>query len=243
MIKEFPEESELILCAVSKIMGTTVFVNIENYKKEGVISTSEVAPGRIRNIRDYVTVNKKIVCKVLRVNKEKGTIDLSLRRVSQKETREVLEEFKKEKDALLVLKLALKDKAVQVAERIKEKYDSLDAFLSETQKNPSILKEYAEKDDAEKILELTKERKKEKKFQYRAIISISSNAANGVTAIKNALLAAKDVEIIYIGAPNYSMTAESSDPKDAEKKFKEAVSIITEKIKASGGKLECKEIK
>ena len=69
MAKEFPEEGEIVLCTVIKIMGTTVFVHLDDYNREGVVSTSEVAPGRIRNIRDYVTINKKIVCKILRIDR------------------------------------------------------------------------------------------------------------------------------------------------------------------------------
>jgi len=240
MINEFPEEGEFVLCTVTKIMGTTVFVHIEDYKKEGVVSTSEVAPGRIRNIRDYVTINKKIVCKVLRVNKEKSTIDLSLRRVSQKETREVLEEFKKEKDALLILKIVLKDKILQIADKIKE-HESLNSFLEKVRKNPELMKSFVTDEEAEKISNLLKEKTKEKKYEHKTIISISNNSPNGITLIKNALLSAKNVKISYIGAPNYSIVAEGSDPKDAEKKLKEAISIITEKIKASGGKIDVKE--
>lgn len=239
-IKEFPEEGELLLCTVSKIIGTTVFVTLENYRKEGVISTSEVAPGRIRNIRDYVSVNKKIVCKVMRINKERGTIDLSLRRVSQKETREVLEEHKKEKDAFLMLKIVLKEKAPQVAERIREKYEYLNDFLEETQKNPLLLKEYVSKEESEKILDLLKEKNRAKKFFHKEIVSISSTASNGITLIKNALLTLKDVKISYLGAPNYSIEAESTDPKDAEKKVKEAIAIIVEKMRGNG-KVEFEE--
>jgi len=240
VIKEFPEEGEFVLCTVTKIMGTTVFVNIENYRKEGVVSTSEVAPGRIRNIRDYVMINKKIVCKVLRLNKEKGTIDLSLRRVSQKETREVLEEHKKERDALLILKIILKDKAIQIAEKIKETNESLDLFLEKVKETPSLMKELASKEEIEKIVELLKEKTKEKKYLNKAVVSISSTSPNGITLIKNALLAVKNVKISYIGAPNYSIVAESTDPKDAEKKLKEAIAIITEKLKGIG-KVEVKE--
>jgi len=240
VLNEFPEEGEFVLCTVTKIMGTTVFVNVEGYKKEGVVSTSEVAPGRIRNIRDYVTINKKIVCKVLRVNKEKNAIDLSLRRVSQKETREVLEEFKKEKDALLILKIVLNEKALQIADKIKEN-EPLSSFLENVRKNPELIKAYVTAEEAEKISSLLKEKTKEKKYEHKAIISISSNASNGITLIKNALLSAKNVRISYIGAPNYSIIAEGSDPKDAEKKLAEAIAIITEKIKSSGGKIEVRE--
>ena len=64
-------------------------------KIEGTIITSEIAPGRIRNLRDYVVPKKKIVCKVLRISGNR--IDLSLRRVTQKEKKEVLEQFQQEK--------------------------------------------------------------------------------------------------------------------------------------------------
>ena len=72
------EEGEIVLCTVDKIIGTTVFVKIEG-NGEGTITTSEIAPGRIRNLRDYVSPGRKIVCKVLRVDVNK--ISLSLRRV------------------------------------------------------------------------------------------------------------------------------------------------------------------
>ena len=85
------EVGDLVLCTVDRVVGTVVFVKIEGQGKEveGSITFSEVAPGRIRNIRDYVVPKKKIVCKILRMLN--GNIDLSLRRVTQKERKEVLE--------------------------------------------------------------------------------------------------------------------------------------------------------
>jgi len=54
------EEGDVVLCTVEKIEGTVVFVNIDGTNKQGTIITSEVAPGRIRNIREYVVPKKKI---------------------------------------------------------------------------------------------------------------------------------------------------------------------------------------
>ncbi|TAL53018.1 MAG: S1 RNA-binding domain-containing protein, partial [Nanoarchaeota archaeon] len=85
--KGFPPESELVLCTVTNVQGHSVFVKIEDYGISGMIHISEVAPGRIRNIRDYVKEGKLIVCKVLRVNKERGHVDLSLRRVTESQKR------------------------------------------------------------------------------------------------------------------------------------------------------------
>ncbi len=80
----FPEENEIVLCTVKKILPHGIFVSLDEYKsQEGLIHISEISPGRVRNIRDFVKEGKRIVCKILRVNKEKNHIDLSLRRVNQ----------------------------------------------------------------------------------------------------------------------------------------------------------------
>ena len=87
------EEGDIVLCTVDRIVGTNVFVKIDSeQEKEGVIVFSEIAPGRIRNIRDYVVPKKKIVCKVLRISGDR--IDLSLRRVTQKEQKELKEKYR-----------------------------------------------------------------------------------------------------------------------------------------------------
>ena len=78
------EQGDVVLCTVEKINGTIVFVNIDDLNKQGSIILSEIAPGRIRNLRDYVVPKKKIVCKVLRET-DRGDLHLSLRRVTQKE--------------------------------------------------------------------------------------------------------------------------------------------------------------
>jgi translation initiation factor 2 subunit 1 len=232
----FPEEGELTLCTVEQIMGTTVFVKLDNYQKTGVISTSEVAPGRIRNIRDYVVPNKKIVCKVLRLDRAKGHIDLSLRRVSQKDAREIIERYNKEKAATTILKIASK-KVDDVSEKIKKKYNSLFEFLEKAKEDISIVSEFFGKDESEKIANLIKERIKTKKIEVKKKISISSIAPNGISIIKNAL-DKKDVTVNYLGAPFYCVSAEANDYKTANKKLENALNEICLKIKAEGGKIE-----
>lgn len=241
MVKNsFPEEGEIVLCTVSKILGPTVFVHLDEYGRTGVIATSEIAPGRIRNLRDYVTINKKIACKVLRLDREKGHIDLSLRRVSQKDTKEILEIYGKEKTAFHIIEIVLKERTQGVTEKIKEKY-SLFEFLEKAKTDEKLLSDYFSKEDAVQILNLIKERIKEKKVEVKKMILISSSASNGITLIKQALMSAKNVKISYIGTPNYSITAESNNPKDAEKKLKTAIDVIAANAKASGVKFEFKE--
>ena len=90
MTTEQLEEGQIVLCTVEKIVGTTVFVKIQE-DGEGTLITSEISPGRIRNLRDYVVPGKKIVCKILHIRGNR--IHLSLRRVKQNEKKELLDKI------------------------------------------------------------------------------------------------------------------------------------------------------
>ncbi|MBI2043960.1 hypothetical protein HYT24_01195, partial [Candidatus Pacearchaeota archaeon] len=118
------EIGDLVLCTVDKIERTTVFVKLSVNGKEtdGSINFSEIAPGRIRNIRDYVVPKKKIVCKILRITPA-GNIELSLRRVSQKEAKEVLGKEQQGKSYLSMIKSVVGERADNIIKDIsKEEY-------------------------------------------------------------------------------------------------------------------------
>src|SRR3989344_1878368 len=54
-----PEIGDIVICTVKKVLPHSVFVDLDEYGKEAMIHISEIAPGRIRNIRDYVKEKKK----------------------------------------------------------------------------------------------------------------------------------------------------------------------------------------
>jgi len=59
--KGLPEENSIVLCTVKKILFHSIFVDLDEYQnQDGMIHISEIAPGRIRNIRDYVAEGKKL---------------------------------------------------------------------------------------------------------------------------------------------------------------------------------------
>ena len=114
----FPKEDEVVLCTVSKIDSSGVFVKIEEYNCEGHIILAEISPGRIRNIREFVSVGKKIVCKVLR--KKENNLELSLRRVSAKERDTIMEYYKKERVFASILKSVAGEKSQELMNNIRE---------------------------------------------------------------------------------------------------------------------------
>ncbi|MFC1685820.1 S1 RNA-binding domain-containing protein [Nanoarchaeota archaeon] len=238
-IKEFPDEGDLILCTVKQIQGTTVFVELDKYKKTGVIHTSEIAPGRIRNIREYVVPNKKIVCKVLRLDRAKGHIDLSLRRVSKKDTQEEIKKFKREKVSEKILEMVLKDKAIKVREDILKKFPTVSEFLETSLQNPELLNEHMGKEEAEKLSKIVSEKIKSKDIFVKATLKVSSTDSEGVNLIKNALnIKEEGMKITYLGAPNYMITIKGKDYKTSSKKLREVIEKIEKSLKGKKAEVE-----
>lgn len=230
------EVGDLVLCNVEKIVGTIVFVKIDGpYDiKEGTIIFSEIAPGRIRNIRDHVVPKKTIVCKVLKITHAHTA--LSLRRVTQKEKKEIIEEYKQEKSYKSILKTILKDKAREIIEKIKEDHKLYD-FMERAKEDGTELIKITSKDEAEKIRKILNTQK-EKKITIKKEIKLETSSSDGISLIKKILGNVKEVEINYISAGKYLIKGKSTDPKSADNKLKNAMLEIQDKIKETGKQTE-----
>src|SRR3989338_3986262 len=119
----FPEEGEFVLATVTAVQHNSVFTTLDEYGKTGLIHISEVAPGRIRNIRDFVIEGKKVVCLVLRIDVEKGHIDLSLRRVNENQKREKLSQIKQEQKAEKIIEFVAKKLDIGLTTFYKQLYE------------------------------------------------------------------------------------------------------------------------
>jgi translation initiation factor 2 subunit 1 len=225
------EIGDLVLCTVDRIMGTAVFVKIDGRNIEGEIVMSEIAPGRIRNIRDYVVPKKKIVCKVLRISSS-GNIELSLRRVTLKEKKEVIEREQQEKSYASILKSVLNEKAEKIIQEI-QKEDTLFSFLDEAKSHPENLEKVVGKEEAKKILEILNTQKK-KIITIKKEIHLTTIKPEGITLIKKVLEIFKGITVKYLSAGRYSIELESEDVKTADKKIRELITITEKEAKKAG---------
>jgi translation initiation factor 2 alpha subunit (eIF-2alpha) len=231
------EEGQMVLCTVTKIMGTIVFVKIEDYNYEGTLTFAEIFPGKIRNIRDFVFPGKKIVCKVLRISRE--VIELSLRRVKVNERNDFNDRYKRERNYMALLKTIVGEKSQEIIDSIKEKEVSLLDYLESSKENPAILEKYFSKEQAEKISSILKE-KKAKEMVLSKRFSLSSKLSNGMTLIKNIIQeASKDVEsgleVSYIAAGKYMIKIKTKDPKSGDQQLRK----ILESVELSAKKSNC----
>ena len=231
------EEGDLVLCTVDRIVGTIVFVKIEGEKKEGSIVLSEIAPGRIRNLRDYVVPKKKIVCKVLRISPER--VDLSLRRVSQNEKKQIIEEYSQEKSYESILKSILGDDSKQIINKIKEK-ESLYNFFEQVKKNPDLLAKLVGEENSKRIIQIIS-KQKIKKSIIKKEFRLTSTKSNGLELIKELLENIKDFEINYLTAGKFSVKTYSEDPKKEEKRLRIILEDIEKRAKEKGMEFSIKE--
>jgi len=103
----YPSKGEIVIGTVTRVMDFGAFVSLDEYEnKEGLVHISEVAPGWIKDIRDYVKKGQKVVCKVLDVNPKRGHIDLSIKDVNERQRREKIQEWKSEQRAFKWLEIA-----------------------------------------------------------------------------------------------------------------------------------------
>ena len=95
---EFPEIDDVVMVQVRSIAEMGAYVALLEYNNiEGMILLSELTRRRIRSVNKLIRVGKQEVCMVLRVDKEKGYIDLSKRRVSPEDVQKCDERFQRSK--------------------------------------------------------------------------------------------------------------------------------------------------
>lgn len=230
-----PEENEIVLCKVTKVLPNSVFANLEEYRyKSGMLHISEVSPGRIRNIRDYVKEGKVIICKVLKIDNERGHIDLSLRRVSESQRRKKVDDLKKEQIAeKIVEQIAKKYKQdpkkfyMKITKGVFEEYDTLYAAFEDFIDSGIDLLNLG-LDHVEDFEDLIRQRIKLPEYLISGDLILKSREPDGVEIVKKALLEADKVkgshDIRYKGAGRYAVWVNSNDPKESQKMMEDLTS-------------------
>ena len=246
-IQEMPEQGEIILATITKVMDHGAYVSLDEYDDiQGFLHISEIAPGWIRSVNRFVKEGEKKVLLVKKVNPGKGEIDLSLKQVSNDQKKQKLKEVKKfEKSKTLLQsvkeKAKLSDKEIEKLEdSIYSKFDSVyDAFIEIGRKGINIVKDLKLNKKTILAIEEICSKIKLPSVEIRGIMEITNNKSDGVEIIKKVLLDAmkKDatINITYLGAPKYRLSITAEDFKTAEKLLKPIIEEIQKNIEKKNG--------
>ncbi|KAL6006172.1 hypothetical protein ACLOJK_040218 [Asimina triloba] len=95
---KYPEVDQAVMIQVKNIADMGAYVSLLEYNNiEGMILFSELSRRRIRSVSSLIKVGRQEPVMVLRVDKEKGYIDLSKRRVSEEDIQGCEERYNKSK--------------------------------------------------------------------------------------------------------------------------------------------------
>ncbi|KAI8852373.1 eukaryotic translation initiation factor 2 alpha subunit-domain-containing protein [Chytridium lagenaria] len=250
----FPEVDDLVMVNVRQIAEMGAYVHLMEYNNiEGMILLSELSRRRIRSIQKLIRVGKNEVVVVLRVDKEKGYIDLSKRRVAPEDIAKCEEKFNKSKAVHSIMRhvaekldLNLEDFYAEVGWPLYKKFGhAYDAFKTAVNEPDSVFEGITITEEGKReLISNIKRRLTPQAIKIRADIEVTCFGYEGIDAIKTALAAGEElstpdikIKITLIAPPLYVMITHSLEKAAGIQVMEKAVARIEEVIKQNSGNL------
>jgi len=257
---KFPEIDDLVMVQVRSVAEMGAYVALMEYDNiEGMILLSELSRRRIRSINKLIRVGKQEVCMVLRVDKEKGYIDLSKRRVSAEDVLACDERFQRSKAVHSIVRHVseatrtdMESLYSQTAWPLYAKYGhAYEAFRLAISDPDSIFNEATMPGLDPRLrammLEDIAKRLTPTAIRMRADIEVTCFQYEGVNAIKRALLKGValgseevPIKIKLVAPPLYVMLCSSLDKAVGVKLLQDAIEVMQAEIRAAKGELQVK---
>jgi len=232
--QKYPEIDDVVMVNVRSIAEMGAYVQLLEYKNiEGMILLSELSRRRIRSINKLVRVGRNECVVVIRVDKDKGYIDLSKRRVSPEEVKKCEEKFTRGKTVASILRHVGEILEYDSDEQLEELFEKTAWYFDEKNKHnggaydafkhavgdPSILDECGLDEKTKDVLiSNINRRMMPQAVKVRSDIEVSCYSYEGIDAVKDALRAGLKltseefpVSINLIAPPLYVVTTTTLD--------------------------------
>jgi len=244
---------------VRNIADMGAYVSLMEYNNiEGMILLSELSRRRIRSIHKLIRVNRNEVVMVLRVDEEKGYIDLSKRRVSPEDVAACEDRFNKAKAVHSVLrhlaerrKLYLEDLYEAIGWPLYRKYGhAFDAFKLAISDDANV-DPFADIQVSDEIKDELKayilRRLAPTQVKIRSDVEVSCFTYEGIDAIREALFAGMElstehmkIKINLIAPPIYVLSTMTYEKEAGVALLTKAIEVIQGIIVSKGGKIDIK---
>lgn len=251
--RNVPKVGELVIANVSKISKFGAYCRLLEYDDlEVFLPLKEISSGWIKNIREHIHEGQKLVCTVIYHDREKGTIDVSLKRVSTSRSKEKIRMYNLEKRLTALFLQSIKISKEQqnkdtLTSTVLSEFGTYTNFIQNATDNT---KEFTQsklpKQLKDTILQVLEANKKQKRYLVSYIATIYTyNTSSGASELRSLMGSIKNlgIDVRYIGAPKYKFLAEGEDYSKAEAKIKSAESLIKSKLKKGVFELEKEKLK
>lgn len=248
-----PEVGELVVTTVKRVVPYGAYATLDEYNDvEGLIHISEISSSWVKNIREHVREGQKLVLKVLRVDQAKLHVDFSLRRVSERERKEKLMQWKQENRGLKLLGLAAEKMKVtpdvayeKVGKIIEEHFENIYVGLEKTVEGgeSELSKIGIPPEWSATLSEIATSKIKIPKMKITGNIELSSTKPDGVRILKNIFIKsmnvkkpeASRVDVFAIAPPKYRIEVTAESYKEAEVLLERVSQTALKAIKLEGG--------
>lgn len=249
---KYPNAEDLVVVQVKNVAEMGAYVSLLEYNGiEGMILLSELSRRRIRSINKLIRVGRTEIVVVLRVDKEKGYIDLSKRRVSPEDILKAEEKFNKSKAVHSIMRHVSETCHVKQEElyeqfcwdlykRFGHAYDAFKLIVTQADK---VLEPYNISPEVlDALLKNIKRRLTPQAIKIRADVEVMCFGYDGIDAIKDALKAAEalsteeiPVKIKLVAPPLYVLMTNALNKEKGIETLQKACDLITTMVKAKQG--------
>lgn len=256
---QYPEVNDLVMVVVKRIAEMGAYVSLLEYNNiEGMVLLSELSRRRIRSVQRLVRVGKTEVVAVLRVDKDKGYIDLSKKRVSPEEAEKFEEKFNKSKTVHSILRHVAEKHEMELEElyekvgwplyrKFGHAFDAFKLALNEPESIWTALPNPIEEGIKQDIIQSVIRRLTPQKLKIRADVEVACFDYEGIDAVKRALAAGEAVstEEIQIKAklvapPLYVLMTQCMEKSKGLELMGKAIEEMETAIKAANGQIVIK---
>jgi len=239
--KDVPKRGDYVICKVKEISDISIKVSLEEYENfVGIIPIDEVSLKRITNLREVVKEDMAVVCYVLDVDEQSRVATLSLKRVDENRRKAKIQEYKKEKQAYILLSEFCKREKIDPSEILdkiiysKNRKKLYEVFTEAYMEGPKVLEEFGiDKKIAGDLFKYLKENYSVPRYELRIKIDAYSLRGDGLLALKEFLKGIKEMgfEIRYLGAPTYYIKTFSYNTKEISEKRRKLHEYLEKKSK------------
>jgi len=256
--QKYPEVDDVVMVNVRSIADMGAYVHLLEYNNiEGMILLSELSRRRIRSINKLIRVGRTEPVVVIRVDKDKGYIDLSKRRVSKEDIELCTEKYSKAKAVNSIVRHVAEILGIKTNEELEELYRKTAWYFETRAKKQGTAYDYFKQsvsdptllnsldlDESQKevLVENIQRKLTQQAVKIRADFECSCFTYEGIDAVKEALragIAAGNpeipIKINLIAPPVYVMTCSTPDKTDGLVVLTEGCKAVEEKIKSVGG--------
>lgn len=255
---EFPEPDDVVMVMVKEIQEMGGYVHLLEYNNcQGMIMLSELSRRRIRSVNKLLKVGRQEVAAVVRVDQEKGYIDLSKRRVAPEDIDKIEEKWNKSRTVHSIVRHVAETVGVDMIDLYKRwgwplyrrYHHAYDGFRIAVNDPDTVLEglDISEEERTEFLKNVTR-RLTPQPIKLRADIEVTCYKFEGIDAVKAALKAGEAcstkecaIKIKLVAPPLYVVTTASLNKHTGIEALNVALAAVRKEITGRKGNFAVKE--